>query len=75
MASIHTEASSSTMTGATSNHHMATFVFDAGLRREAFLRVIEAQGQIHRLVQRLMEKHGGEDKVSELTFLCTYCLC
>jgi hypothetical protein len=64
-------ASSSTtpLGGATSNHHLVTCVFDIGLSREAFSKVIEPNGTLHRLIQRLMEKHGGEDKVYTFLFI------
>lgn len=56
------EASTSTSTAKSPN--LGTFVFVASLTREAFVKLIEPNGAIHQLVQRLMEKHGGEDNVS-----------
>nr|XP_019045511.1 hypothetical protein I302_05901 [Kwoniella bestiolae CBS 10118]OCF24441.1 hypothetical protein I302_05901 [Kwoniella bestiolae CBS 10118] len=40
--------------------HIATFVFDSSLPRSRFKRLTVADGVVHKLVQRLMEKHGGE---------------
>ncbi len=48
-------------------HHLASFIFDsATLPREAFTRLIEQNGVIHKLVQRLMEMHPNDDAVGLL---------
>jgi len=58
------EASSST-SAARKAFHLATFVFDSGaLSREAYIKLIEHDGVVHKLVQRLVEKHPGDDCVS-----------
>ena len=58
------QASSSTAT-LRKTCHLATFVFDSGaLSREAYIKLIEHDGVVHKLVQRLVEKHPGEDTVS-----------
>ncbi len=57
------DASSST--NSPSPPHLATFVVDPNLPRERYVKLIEAEGVIHKLVQRLMEKHGGENNVSK----------
>ena len=59
---LHAHPSSSTSLD--SPPHLATFLFDAGLPRERYVKLIEAHGVIHKLVQRLMDKHGGESDVS-----------
>jgi hypothetical protein len=59
------EASTSAASSPRRSHNLGTFVFDSSLTREAYTKLIEPNGAIHKLVQRLMEKHGGEDKVSE----------
>ncbi|WWC96215.1 hypothetical protein V866_003082 [Kwoniella sp. B9012] len=40
--------------------HQATFVFDSSLPRSRYKKLTVADGVVHKLVQRLMEKHGGE---------------
>lgn len=56
------EASGSTT--ARKVHHLATFVFDAAtLNRDTYTKLIEHDGVLHRLVQRLMEKHPVDDTV------------
>ncbi|WWD04985.1 hypothetical protein V865_003056 [Kwoniella europaea PYCC6329] len=40
--------------------HLATFVFDSSLPRSRYKKLTVADGVVHKLVQRLMEKHGGE---------------
>ncbi|KAK8858669.1 hypothetical protein IAR55_002898 [Kwoniella newhampshirensis] len=65
MEAIQPEASTSTGPGPTSPlaspQHLATFVFDSRLPRARYAKLIEAEGVVHKLVQRLMEKHGGEN--------------
>ena len=56
------DASSST--SSRPDPHLATFVFDPALARDDYVKLIEPEGVIHKLVQRLMEKHGGEKQVS-----------
>jgi len=59
------EASSST-SALRKTPHLATFVFDSGaLSREAYTKLIEHDGVVHRLVQRLAEKHPGEENVGD----------
>ncbi|WRT67890.1 uncharacterized protein IL334_004864 [Kwoniella shivajii] len=59
--SAQNEASSSTsIPSSPPSKHIATFVFDSSLPRSKFKRLIVADGAVHKLVQRLMEKHGGE---------------
>ena len=67
MNSDQPEASSSVSPRRT--HHLGTFVFDGNLPREDYLRLIEPDGPVHKLVQRLMEKHGGEENVSHHSHL------
>ncbi len=55
------EASSST--SSVPSPHLATFVLDSELPRERYVKLIATDGVIDKLVQRLMEKHGGENDV------------
>lgn len=55
------EASSST--GSPQLVHHATLVFDSGLSRERFVELIAQNGSVHKVVQRLTEKYGGEQAV------------
>jgi hypothetical protein len=56
------EASTSTSTPPLKHH--VSLVIDSALAREQYLRLVEANGVVHSLVQRLMEKHGGDKHVS-----------
>ena len=56
------EASSSTSTLAPL--HLAAVVFDSGLSREQYVKLIGRQSLVHVLVQRLMEKHGSDKHVN-----------
>lgn len=56
------EASSSTFHPVT--RHAAAFLFDPSLSREAFTRLIEQNGAVHSLVQRISEQCRGADEVS-----------
>jgi hypothetical protein len=62
------EASTSTFTP-TPKHHVSLVICSA-LAREQYLRLVEANGIVHSLVQRLIEKHGGEKHVSDPTGGC-----
>lgn len=42
--------------------HQATFVFDSGLSRERYTELIEHNGIVHKLVQRLMQKSGNNEQ-------------
>jgi hypothetical protein len=55
------EASTSTSTPP--SKHYCSLVIDPGLPREQYLKLIEAEGVVHSLVQRLLEKHGGDKNV------------
>ncbi|WVQ73149.1 hypothetical protein IAR50_002713 [Cryptococcus sp. DSM 104548] len=44
--------------------HLATFVFDSALPLPQYAKLIQPQGAIHKLIQRLIEKHGGEEHLS-----------
>ncbi|ODO05210.1 hypothetical protein L198_01899 [Cryptococcus wingfieldii CBS 7118] len=44
--------------------HLATFVFDSALPLPQYSKLIQPQGPIHKLIQRLIEKHGGEEHLS-----------
>jgi hypothetical protein len=55
------EASTSTSTPPLKHH--VSLVIDSALAREQYLRLVEANGVVHSLVQRLMEKHGGDKHV------------
>lgn len=70
MDSHQAEASSSTAPPPTV--HQATFVFDSGLSRERYTELIETNGVVHKLVQRLMEKSGGEASVSTASALADF---
>lgn len=51
--------------------HQATLVFDSGLSRERFQQLIETNGIVHSIVQRLMAKSGNnEESVSPLDESC-----
>lgn len=58
------EASTST---ASPNHppprNLVSLVVDSTLSRDQYLKLIETNGVVHSLIQRLMEKHGGETHV------------
>jgi hypothetical protein len=59
------QAESSTAQSRKAAFHLATFVFDSGsLPLESYIKLIEHDGVIHKLVQRLMEKHPNNDSVS-----------
>ncbi|OCF37249.1 hypothetical protein I316_01157 [Kwoniella heveanensis BCC8398] len=58
------EASSSTAPNHVSKpKHIATFVFDSSLPQKRYKKLIQAEGVVHKLVQRLVEKHGGENNI------------
>jgi len=61
MNSHQPEASTSTQMPVTK--HYCSLVIDPGLPREQYLKLIEAEGVVHSLVQRLLEKHGGDKHV------------
>lgn len=62
MSTEQPEASGSTPTRR--NYHLNTFVFDsATLPKESYVKLIEQDGVIHKIVQRLMEKTQGKDDV------------
>ncbi|WWC88491.1 uncharacterized protein L201_003402 [Kwoniella dendrophila CBS 6074] len=64
------EASSSTSTNPTiSLKHLASFVFDSSLPRAKFKKLIVPDGVVHKLVQRLMEKHGGDTNLRLLLLI------
>ncbi|TYJ58559.1 hypothetical protein B9479_000769 [Cryptococcus floricola] len=44
--------------------HLASFVFDSALPLPQYSKLIQPQGPIHKLIQRLIEKHGGEEHLS-----------
>ena len=50
----------STSTSIPPSKHYCSLVIDPGLPREQYLKLIEAEGVVHSLVQRLLEKHGGD---------------
>ncbi|WVN85133.1 uncharacterized protein L203_100275 [Cryptococcus depauperatus CBS 7841] len=50
--------------------HAATFVFDSALPVLQYAKLVEAEGVIHKLVQRLIEKHG-KDASLRLSLLVT----
>jgi hypothetical protein len=53
----------STSTSPPPSKHYCSLVIDPGLPREQYLKLIEAEGVVHSLVQRLLEKHGGDKNV------------
>ena len=61
---VFPEASGST--GPLNPLHLSTLVFDANLTREEYVKLVEADGVAHKIVQRLMERHGGDAKVGRL---------
>lgn len=50
--------------------NIATFVLDSSLPRESFTKLVQVDGLIPRLVQRLMEKHGAGDNVRGIVYSC-----
>lgn len=42
--------------------HQATFVFDSGLSREHYVDLIENNGIVRKIVQRLMQKSGNHEQ-------------
>lgn len=40
-------------------------MIDSTLAKDQYLKLVEANGVVHSLIQRLMEKHGGESHVSD----------
>lgn len=42
--------------------HQATFVFDSGLSRERYTKLLEQNGIVHKIVQRLMQKSGNNEQ-------------
>lgn len=61
MSSEQPEASGSTSTPV--KERLVTFVVDGQIPRTHYDKLVESDGVVHRLVQRLMEKHGGESHV------------
>lgn len=55
----------STSTSSPRHKHHVSLVVDSALAREQYLRLVEANGVVHSLVQRLLEKHGGDQHVSD----------
>jgi hypothetical protein len=56
MNSEQAEASSSTSLPAV--HHQVTFAIDSSLTRERYETLVETEGVMHKIVQRLLEKHA-----------------
>jgi hypothetical protein len=54
----------STSTSIPPSKHYVSLVIDSELPREQYSRLIETEGVVHSLVQRLLEKHGGDKHVS-----------
>ncbi|RXK36800.1 hypothetical protein M231_05961 [Tremella mesenterica] len=65
----HPGPSVSSSASTSSNPHLATFVFESALPKDDYLKLIEPGGLVHRLVQRLMEKYGGEKQVRIALFI------
>lgn len=54
----------STSTASPPSRHLVSLVIDSSLPKDQYLKLVEANGVVHSLIQRLMEKHGGESDVS-----------
>jgi hypothetical protein len=52
------EASSSTSQPDPTMLRQATFVIDSTLSRDRYGKLVESDGVVHKLVQRLLEKHA-----------------
>lgn len=45
-----------------------TFVFDSALPPQQYTKLVQPDGIIYKLIQRLEEKHGGDDYVRIYSF-------
>jgi hypothetical protein len=57
------EASTSTASPPSPSKHYVSLVIDSSLPRDQYSKLIEAEGVVHSLIQRLLEKHGGDKHV------------
>jgi hypothetical protein len=57
------EASTSTSSPPSPSKHYVSLVIDSSLPRDQYSKLIEAEGVVHSLIQRLLEKHGGDKHV------------